>query len=240
MKIANYTSEAVHWRHHGVEGDIPAYDPEDKEKKNIVEFGEARGNHILATMSPRGLVKMEYSEDPGYVAQKIEQSIEMWTEFWERQITIINRHNDNMLEKGRPFSPPTPEVVRHAKMMGIEIQKPWTVKDSRDKSKSTELEIENKVLRDSIGSLQAQMAELMKMMNAKSEPEKKEISVTDVLEAEVETNRKKYKSLRAGTMKGWIKNNWELIKDMPEENRFEIESSYSDLYQTPYPTEKPE
>ena len=55
----------------------------------------------------------------------------------------------------------------------------------------------------------------------------------------VGANKKKYASLSANTMSGWLKNNWDDYLTMPEENKFEIETRYQELYQTPFPIEKP-
>lgn len=64
-------------------------------------------------------------------------------------------------------------------------------------------------------------------------------SEPDITSDIVATNRKKYASLTEKTFKGWLKNNWDEVQAMPEENRFEIKTKYQELYETPFPAETP-
>lgn len=244
MIIANFTPDDIPWMHIGVNGVIPAYDPDDPEKKHIVEMDEGRAKFILTTMGRRGLVQMQFNDD---VEKKKRQSEALYHQFWEDQITTQNQINEDQREKGNRYAKPSEELIEHAERLGIEILKPWTVKKAEDPEAIRILKKENDDLKKSVTDMGEQMNKMMEMMkrvqpsssdevNNDSEPPPGGVS----LEKEEEANRRRYKSLREGTMKGWLRNNWDEIQEMPEKNRFEIETLYRQLYQTPYPEEKPE
>ena len=55
----------------------------------------------------------------------------------------------------------------------------------------------------------------------------------------IAANKKKYVSLTVKTFEAWLRNNWSDFLEMPEENRFEIQTKYTELYQRPFPAEIP-
>ena len=219
MIIANFTPDDIPWTHVGVTGIIKS--------QEIVEVEEGRGNFILTKNGRRGLVQMQYGDDE---EKKKEQSMELWKTFWEQQITVQNQANEEQKEKGQRYAKPSKELQVHADMLGLELLRPWTVKtpQAKDNQAVDELKKENQELKTAINAIQSQMSQLVSLF---SEGKKQETEIT--------SNRKKYRILNENTMKGWLRNNWGDIQDMPEENRFEIQSLYEDLYKEKFPSQKP-
>ena len=109
-------------------------------------------------------------------------------------------------------------------------------------------------LKKSMETLQAQMAEMMKMMISggqapvQTQPaqpktpqpdQSKVVSDAVIKEREIiEANKNKYKRLGESNMNLWVSKNWDDIMVMPEENRLEIEDKYLKLYGVPFPTSR--
>ncbi|MDP2646640.1 MAG: hypothetical protein Q8P24_17000 [Desulfobacterales bacterium] len=211
----------------------------------IVEMPEARANFVLTAIGQRGLVQMNFGDDP---EAKKKLSMDLYRSFWDRQIQAHNQHNMNMRDQGNRYVQPTKEIEAHAKDLGLDIlRQDWFRTDNRGGSNGGDvkaLKEENVVLKTTLTGLQDQMALLMKMMQQKIEPSvdaplNENPSPVISLVGEVESNRNKYKRLGESNMKGWLGNNWDDVHVMPKENQFEIKAKYEELYQTPYPTERP-
>ncbi len=223
MIIGNFTPDAIDWMHIGISGTIGPGE--------TVEMGESRAKHVLNKFARRGLVQMQFNDD---LELKKKESIKQWTDFWELQIVQFNQHNEDQKEKGNRYARPTPELKTHAEALGLVLLQPWRI-ESKDSPELKRLTQENVDLRATVEAQTGQINEILEMLKKGQPVPEEEEAVTDI----VAVNRKKYVSLTANTMSGWLKNNWEEIQEMPEENRFEIQTRYQDLYQTPFPEEKP-
>lgn len=237
MIIGNFTPDAIDWMHIGINGTI--------NPGETVDMDDSRAKHVLNKHARRGLVQMQYGDDP--VAKKNE-SMAQWQNFWEHQVVVFNQHNEDQKEKGNRYAKPSEELIAHAKALDppLELLQPFRIK-SKDESKELKaMREENASLRATVETQTGQISQILEMIKAgkgvpespqaeATEPAKEDSGPLDVLAA----NRKKYLSLSANTMSGWLKNNWDEFQEMPEENRFEIISRYQDLYQTPFPEEKP-
>lgn len=225
MIIGNFTPDSIEWMHIGVSGTI--------NPGETVEFGESRAKHVLNKFARRGLVQMQFGDDTDV---KKEESMKQWTNFWEQQIIQFNQHNEDQKEKGNRYARPTAEIKEKANMLGLELLQPWRI-EAKDSPELKRLQEENVDLRKTVEAQTGQINEILEMLK-KGQPVPEEIIEEPVADL-VTANRKKYVSLTVNTMSGWLKNNWEEIQEMPEENRLEIQTRYQDLYQTPFPAEKP-
>jgi hypothetical protein len=226
MIIGNFTPDDIPWTHVGIHGVIKSGE--------VVEVEEGRGNFILTKNGRRGLVRMQYGDDEE--AQK-KKSMDLWKSFWEQQVTVQNQANEEQKEKGQRYAKPTQELIDHAEALGLEILRPWTVTkpSARDDKAVEELKKENQELKSTITDIQTQMSQLIAIVTAdKQEPQQDQKADTVV-----EANRKKYRSLREGTLMGWIRNAWDEIEAMPEENKLEIKELYQVIYKENFPVQKP-
>ena len=233
MIVGNFTPDPIEWMHIGITGVVGPGE--------IVEMDTSRAKHVLNKFARRGLVQMQYGDD---AEGKKKESMGLWTHFWEFQIVQFNQHNEDQKEKGNRYARPTPELLEKAKILGLGLLQPWRI-ESKESPELKRLQEENIALKATVETQTGQIQEILDMLKAGKEiPESPAKTETieppgeDPLDV-VAVNRKKYLSLSANTMSGWIKNNWEEIGGMPEENRFEIQTRYEDLYQTPFPAEKP-
>ena len=137
MIIANLTPEEVRWTHHGISAVLK---PGDK-----VEFEESRANHILNKYSARGIVKLEWSDDPGYLEQRKMEAMETWREFWIRQVTNFNQFNESLKHENKPYVRPAEHIVAAAKRIGIDLVGPWQIKDSTNVASAEVLALKQQV-----------------------------------------------------------------------------------------------
>lgn len=237
MIVGNFTPDPVDWMHIGISGTI--------KPGETVEWDEGRARHILNNFARRGLVQMQFGDEP---EDKKKESMRLWVGFWEQQITAFNQHNEDQKEKGNRYARPTPELLEKAKTLGLELLQPWRIEKTDDKQIKA-LMAENVALKDTvteqskqISEQSGQINEILEMLKAGQtgeaittpEPAPEEATLGDVM-----ANKKKYASLGVKTMAAWLKNNWDEYLGMPQENRFEIETRYQELYQTPFPEDQP-
>jgi len=231
MIVGNFTPDPIDWMHIGITGTIKSGE--------TVEMDEGRARHILNNFARRGLIQLQFNDD---IEVKKKESMKLWVDFWEHQITAFNQHNEDQKEKGNRYARPTPILIEKAKTLGLELLQPWRIEKTDDKLLKA-LQAENVALKETVGEQSTQINQILEMLKGQqvdTTPESEAVPDPGAtFEAEVTANRKKYVSLTAKTMAGWLKNNWEDYQGMPEENRFEIETRYQELYQTPFPTEMP-
>lgn len=230
MIVGNFTPDPISWMHIGITGTI--------EPGETVEMDEGRAKHILNKFARRGLIQMQFGDE---VEVKKKESMALWMNFWEQQITSFNQHNEDQKEKGNRYARPTKELSEKAKILGLELLQPWRIEKTDDKIVKA-LQAENVELKATVETQSGQIAQILDMLKEGKVDEPapdKAPGPEAILDVVVADNRKKYSSLTIKTMAGWLKNNWEELLVMPEENRFEIETRYLELYQTPFPTEKP-
>lgn len=242
MIVGNFTPDPIEWMHIGITGVV--------QPGETVEMDDSRARHVLNYHARRGLVQMQYGDEE---EAKKEESLAQWTNFWEHQIVTFNQHNEDQKEKGNRYARPTDELKAHAVALGLELLQPWRIVAKDESPQLKALREENASLKATVDAQTGQINQILEMIKAgkglpeppveteRPEPpeETKPDKEPDVTEDIVAANKKKYVSLTVKTMEGWLKNNWEEFQGMPEENRFEIISRYHDLYQTPFPEEKP-
>jgi FtsZ-binding cell division protein ZapB len=250
MIVANFTPDPILWKHMGITGTIPGL--KEGSTNHVVEMDNARARHILNAFEKIGLVQMQFGDDPEL---KEKESMAQYQRFWEHQIEVFNQNNEQQKEQGNRYSKPTDLLELKAKELGLELKKPWMVPVKDDAVMKT-LRDENAELKASNKEQGKQIAQILAMLEGKgagapgpgpvktSEPvpvpeEPIKASEPDITSDIVATNRKKYASLTEKTFKGWLKNNWDEVQAMPEENRFEIKTKYQELYETPFPAENP-
>lgn len=242
MIVGNFTPDPIEWMHIGITGVI--------EPGETVEMDEGRARHILNKFAVRGLIQMQFGDE---MEGKKKESMRLWVNFWEMQITSFNQHNEDQKEKGNRYARPPVELIEKAKTLGLELLQPWRIEKTDDKIVKA-LQAENVELKATVETQSGQIAQILDMLKKREAdepedepgPEPERVTEPDkapeaeaVLDVLIADNRKKYSSLTVKTMAGWLKNNWEDLLVMPEENRFEIETRYMELYQTPFPAEKP-
>lgn len=232
MIVGNFTPDPIKWMHIGITGTI--------EPGQTEEMQESRAKHVLNKFARRGLVQMQYGDD---LEEKKKESLALWTNFWEQQITNFNQHNQDQKEKGSRYTRPSEELKAHAKLLNLELLQPWRI-ESKESPELKRLQDENLALRTTIEKQAEQIEEIRDMIKQANrvpepEPDKEPEEPEKTLEEIITENKKRYASLSANTMPGWVKNNWDEIQEMPEENRFEIQTKYEALLQTPFPVEKP-
>ena len=242
MIVGNWTPDPINWQHMGITGTIPGY--KKGSDKHIVDMDDGRARHILNEFAKIGLVQMQFGDDSEV---KRKESIALYNRFWEHQITVFNQGNEQQKEQGNRYNRPTDLLAAKANEFGLELKQPWMVPKKDDEAIKL-LREENAELKAANKEQGKQIAQILAMLEGggaagapgpgpvkTSEP----LSVPDVTSDIVATNRKKYASLTEKTFKGWLKNNWDEVQAMPEENRFEIKTKYQELYETPFPAENP-
>ena len=235
MIVMNGTPDPINWQHQGITGSIPGC--KEGSQDHVVEMDDARANHILNKFAKIGLVQMQFGDDPEV---KMKESMDQYNRFWEHQIEVFNQGNEQQKEQGNRYSKPTDLLSEKAKAFGLEIKRPWMIPRKDDEAMKL-LREENAELKTANKEQGKQIAQILSMLKGRSVPEPVEMENSEPEPAPdvVATNKKKYASLTEKTLKGWLKNNWDEVQAMPEENKLEITTKYQEFYETPFPTEKP-
>lgn len=208
MIIANFTEEEIPWRHGGEAGILK---PDE-----IKEFSDGAANHIFNAMGPRGLLKLKFEEanNPDLLSELKKKAKTINRQFWERNITNFNRHNETLQNENKAYDHPTKELEQMAEKMGIELKGPWKIKKTEPDNAE-------------INSLKNEVHELKKMITDMSSgiPERedavREATLKSLYAALDTKNFEKFVKMSLGTIIGWpesiqndIKERWE--KDIPD------------------------
>ena len=156
--IANYTPDPITYIHGGIPATI--------ESGKLVEMEEKKANFVLNKFDKRGLVLMKFGDDPEV---RRPEAMAQWKRFWIRQITIYNQDNERRKNTQREYVEPQQELVEHAAILGIELQGPWTIKQTDNAAVQAVL-IENANLKVEMSALKSQMQELIDAMRARQVP----------------------------------------------------------------------
>ena len=115
MAVGNFTPDPLTWYHQGLSGTI-------KPGEVVTDRDRGWENHVLNKLGPRGLVRLEYGDDPE-VAKKA--SMEAFNRFWTKQVMDFNELNEQRKNEGKMYVPPTKELQEHADLLGYELVGPW-------------------------------------------------------------------------------------------------------------------
>jgi cell division protein FtsB len=197
MLVGNFTPDDIKWTHLGIIGTLKAGE--------IDEFDENRAKHILTKFGQRGLlqVKFENREDlHGYR----NNAMEIYKQFWEHQVYNHNSHNAVLKNEGKAYIPPTKELARHAKEIGLEISGPWLDTKKTETKQIQDLKAENDALKAEMSDIKGMMGELLQEMRSRPVRE----IVTDT-----ETDLRKFRNLGKDRYKNWVVDNMNEIPMFP-------------------------
>jgi len=163
MVIANFTPDEFKWMHLGQDGTLKPGD--------IKEFDEARAKHILSQFGPRGLLILQFGDDP---KEKKRKAMEIHDEFWMRQITRFNQDNEGRRMEHRSYVAPTKQLADKAKALGQDLLGPWTNKPT-ESIELAEMRTTVAKLQQDLNATLAQNAELIALLKSSGADRFKEL-----------------------------------------------------------------
>ena len=208
MHIANFTPDEIEWVHGGLHSII--------KPGKVIEVDTSRGNHILNTHGPRGLLQLAYGDDE-VEAKKLAKGI--YTRFWERQIMMFNQHNERMRNEQKAYIAPTREIVEHAKSLGFELLGPWAMRQT-DSKEVAELQTENRKLHSEIGELKDAVDTMIQKFTQEIE-----FKVT-----EKDKYLRQFKTKSKPAYAPWVKGHIEEIRTWPIAVQEEAKYKWVDFY----------
>ena len=160
MGVANFTPDTIPWQHQGRRGTI---------KPGEIVTNRDRGweNHVLNKWGPRGLVKIEYNDDEEKLKDR---SMEIFRDFWLRNIQRFNEQNEQQKNEGRQYTPPTKELQEKAELFDVELIGPWKLKFGKkgdaQESEQTQSQPPGRVLEleTRVGSMEGQLNDIYGML----------------------------------------------------------------------------
>lgn len=158
MIIANFTPDEAHWMHGGIEGHLKTGD--------IIEVPDPRGRHILNKFDRKGILQLQFRDDPD---QKAKEAMAIWRRFWERQIIIFNQDNERRKNTQKEYAEPTKELREHAEKLGLELVGPWSIKQTDNEALRNVLN-ENAELKTKLEAVMKQMEAISAAMAARGVP----------------------------------------------------------------------
>jgi hypothetical protein len=206
-KVANFTPDEVTWTHVGISGTIK---PGEK-----VEFEEGRANWICSKWGARGLVKLEFSEDPNYIPNLKAKAVEAYRNFWENHIHRFNQDNETMKNENKPYTQPDRLTLQKAGEFGINLIGPWKTQNSdNDVALKAALD-QNKSLSEQLGKLTEIVTQLQRNSTQGTQPQ------TDWNDV-----RNSFFYLNKSELNKYYRRNSELMKTWPEAVKAEFDATY--------------
>lgn len=209
MIIANFTPDTIEWMHGGINGVLKTND--------VKEFDESRGNHILNEYTPRGLLRMEYNDDPEI---KKKEAMAIYTRFWEKQVVVFNQHNERLKNENKAFVMATPQLETKAKEMGIELVGPWKLKIPAQNKEIERLQRENRELGSKFDKLQDQMADLIQTITSERQ--------ATTMEKDIYI--KQFKQRSKANYLPWVRLNVDKIRSWPPDIQEEAHMKFLAFY----------
>ena len=205
-------------------------------------FEDKDGKQILHNYENRGIVELNYGDEGEIELKKIAAGRFKYDEFWTKQIVNQNQINEERQQSQRPFIRPQPQLVHHAKRLGLKLLEPYKVEDKSNKELSLLME-QNKQLKKkseekdiALADMQTQISTLTdnfkKLMSLAGAEAKKEPSPDiDIKTTITRMNKKSFAT--------WLDKNWDEMNTYPDDVRFDIAEKHQTLYGIPLPEEKP-
>jgi hypothetical protein len=132
---------------------------------NDVDSG--KGNFLLNKYDQRGMLKLVFGDD---VKAKKAEAMEIWKDFWIRQIVNHNQANEARQARNLEFSRAPKEVEEHAKTMGMKLLGPWTAQIDENQE-LTNVKNDNAELRVQVNTLTTQVSKLLEALGKIDTPE---------------------------------------------------------------------
>ncbi len=159
MIIVNYTPDDIEYVHGGLTGVLVSGEMDD------VESG--KGNFLLNKYDQKGMLKLVFGDD--VKAKKLE-AMELYEEFWTKQVIIHNQANEARQARRLEYSRASKDVEAHAKTLGLKLLGPWTAQVSESKE-LTRVKDDNAELRVQVNTLTSQVGKLLEALGQTDTPE---------------------------------------------------------------------
>lgn len=210
MMIANFTEEAMEWKHGGITGIL--------EPGDLKEFKDSVGNHILNAFSPRGLLRLtfEQANDEAAKPELEEKARRINKEFWIRNITDFNRHNETMKNENKPYVFPPRHIETAAKRMGIPLIGPWKNPEPQEPKPDSMDNSRMNALEEKFDRLESLVVKVMKSVAGEEEANDESVVLKSL-----------YKSLDADQFEEFVKSSISTIDNWPEDVRADIKARWS-------------
>jgi len=159
MIIANFTPDTISYVHGGIPGELKSGE--------MTDMPEKKANFILNKYDQRGLCTLQFGDDPEACKKK---AMEVYREFWTRQIINHNQANEARQARNLEYSKPEKDVLKHANELGLKVLGPWQV-NINESVELTNIKNENAELRVQVNQMSSQLAQLIKALEDKNVPE---------------------------------------------------------------------
>lgn len=212
---------------------------------------DSMGRQVIHNYGARGLVSLEYGDEGERETEKIKEGRRRWNEFWTKQCVMHNQNNEQRQQTQRPFVEPQPDVIKHAKRLGIKLIQPYRLEDSSSKQISMLME-QNEQLRKEIGkkdgalaNLQSQVSDLTqnfkKLLSLAGEKKTEKVNPDDNGDDKIDLDsfRSTYSRMNKKTFINWVVRNWEEIQAYPELVKADLSEKHQALYNMPFPEDIP-
>jgi len=222
MLVGNFTPDDIQWEHVGQVGVVKAGTVED--------LYESRANFVLTKFGPRGLLRVNWN-DRDDMEKYGSKAMEIYTHFWEMQISTFNQQNEQRHNENKAYVYPTGQLQQKAAELGIELIAPWKVNAKTDSKEIRELKEENAALKDDLKELRAGFQEMIGLMKElKTKP-------TTPVVVDTEASLKQFRNLGKDRYENWIENHLEEVPLFPESVYQMAKEKWGNFYKEPWPAD---
>lgn len=215
----------------------------DKEKAievdgQKIKMDDARANHCLHELGPRGLCQLEYG-DEAKIDHIREAAVRRNKEFKAKQVQRYNQQNEMNRQTNRPFIAPPAHIREYADELGIKLIKPFEIEDP-SKDRNVKLEAENAELKKMLDRQSRQFDLLMKKMEKMGGTadgtdgiDPKQPLPDDKLT--IEHCVSEFKMLDRQRFVSWVKENRERIETWPVDAQDQVRQKWDKFYDEDFP-----
>lgn len=220
MHIANFTPDSIKYTHVGLHGTIV---PEQ-----VIEVDAAKGNHILNKWGDRGLLQLQFGDEQNLDPLKA-KAMEVYTDFWMKNITNFNQFNERMKNENKAFVEAQPELQSKAKELGITLIGPWKLAPPAQEKELKEAKEEVARLTKDFGDLKDTVNTLVAALTQQNTPAPGSAQA-QVQEDPLREFTKQFLHRSKANLKVWAKMDKETIKTWPEEVLKELHIKWITTY----------
>jgi len=199
-----------------------------------IKMDDARANHCLHELGPRGLCQLEYG-DEAKIDEIRESARRRNKEFKAKQVQRYNQQNEMNRQTNRPFIPTPAHIRDYADELGIKLIKPFEIEDPK-KDRAVALEQENKELKKTLDRQSRQFDLLMKRLDAMgvdAGDQKKAPLPDDKLT--IEHCVAEFKMMQRSEFATWVPENRERIETWPVEAQDQVRQKWSKFFDEEFP-----
>jgi len=204
----------------------------------VIRVDDARGNHLISELGPRGLIKLEYGDAGEIEEQKTLAGREKNRDFKRKQVIVFNQENERRNQRKQAMIEPQPHIIAYAAEVGLKVYEPFAETTEETKASSAmfeKLEAANDEIKkkdEALAALTQQVAALTQLVHASlGKPSEAPLANYGAMDPEQEQAiLRKLQSLNKANFSRWLQDNKDQIGLMSPAIQDEVKSRHERFF----------